>query len=113
MDKNKAIKQTLDQQYSFERPSQIPVCTTKASYERMLLHGRMQDAGNTKNLWACNKTGARIKARMVKRAVYEFGTNAFLEILPVAELFCGGCDPAPKTRGLDPIWNIELTTLSM
>lgn len=106
-------KEKLDAQIARAIPSQIPVVATKASYQRMLMHCRMQDAGTSLNLWACSKSGAAVKGRMVKRSVYERGTNQFLEVVPVIEIFCAGCDKPPTTRGLDPVWAEDLQTLSM
>ncbi len=106
-------EEKLDAQLARAIPSQIPVIATKASYHRMLLHCQMQTAGTQLNLWACSKTGAAVKGRMVKRSVYERSTNQFLEIAPVIELYCQGCDKPPTTRGFDFVFSDELQTLSM
>jgi len=103
----------LEAQLAHEIPSQLPINTVKSSYNRMLLHCQVQDAGPVKNLWACSKTGAKVIARMVQRTIFNRSTNEILEVAPVVELYCSGCEKPPVTRGYDPIFADELTTLMM
>ncbi len=113
MDRNKALRQKLDKQYSKEISSQIPVIATRASYMRMLSHCMMQTDGKIENRWACITTGAPVKGRMVQRTVYAREGNVFIEVAPVIELYCLSCDKPPITRGMDPVFQDQLQTLSM
>ncbi len=113
MDKNKALRNKLDKQYSTEIASQIPVIATRASYMRMLNHCMLQNDGKIQARWACIATGAPVKGRMVQRTVYAREGNVFLEVAPVIELYCLSCDKPPVTRGMDPVFQEDLQTLSM
>ncbi len=108
-----ALREKLQKQYEFEIASQIPVNATRASYARMLDHCIQQNDGKIQNRWACVKTGAPVKARMVQRAVYQREGMVFEGVVPVAELFCGSCDKPPVTRGMDPVFADAIMTFSM
>lgn len=110
---NKIIKpsELLEAQLAHEIPSQLPVHAVRASYNRMLLHGMMADAGKVQNLWACKKNGAGIKARFVKMRIMD--GDVCIEYAPVAEIYCSGCDPVPTTRGGVTIAKEAVTTIMM
>lgn len=109
---NKPKNSKLDAIVSRAVASQIPTNVTRESFIRMESHAMMQSYKHTM-LWACKLNGARIKARMVFRMVYEFGTDKFLQRAPVVELYCSGCDKAPTTPGDAPIYDKAIQTVSM
>ena len=95
-------------------PSQVPVHVVKRSYDRMLVHCTIQTDGRTPAVWACQKNGARVKARMTYRNVFNRTTMQLESVkIPVATLYCSGCDPVPSTHGNDPIFSDELQTLAL
>ena len=91
-----------------ELPSQLPTHCVKKSYWRMLVHCITQDG-----VFACKKNGARVHARMTMRNVFDRTGQMTAFNIPVAVLYCSGCDLVPNTHGGDPIFEDELTTLSM
>ena|SRR3990167_7178855 len=93
-------------------PSQVPFNCTKKSYERMLLHGKLFDRG-PRSLWACAKTGQRIHAKVNWRTIWNRDGSLNATHVPVAILFCSGCDQKPQVTSEDPIWADEVQTLAL
>lgn len=93
-------------------PSQLPVHATRESYKRMLEHCHEEGAGY-KNVWRCSRTGAKVKAKMVRRRIFD--GDVYLETAPVVELFCSVCDTEPGTDYLKatPVQSAALQTISM
>ena len=112
MNEKKQKAEHLERIVTRDVPSQIPVRVTKASYDMMLRHCVMQDAGKTKNLWACRLNGAPVQARMVIRSVVSRG-GIFLGTAPVAEMYCLQCHQPPTTRKLENVFDDEIQTVSM
>ena len=86
--------------------SQIPINITKESYSKMLSHGRIEQG-----VWACHLGGAPIKARMVRRNVFDRTTGELLNTgIPVAELYCSRCHTVPATKKGTAIYSDLLKT---
>ncbi len=111
-DRSRTHREFLDKALAQEIASQIPVHATRASYARMLNHCIVQDQGNTKNLWACALTGAKVIARFVHTRILD-EAGLCIEYSPVATLYCSGCDPVPNTHSGDSIASSAIQTLSM
>ena len=90
-------------------PSQLPFNVDRASYDRMLKHCHT----DFRSLWCCSKTNARVKARVTYRTVYNRDNTINAVHIPVAVLFCAGCDETPKVRGEDPIYADQVGTYSV
>jgi hypothetical protein len=103
----------LEKQIHREIPSQIPVHTDKASWNRMIEHCITAHDGKSLPIWACKKNGARVKARMVMMKILDRDTGLQLDYAPVATLFCSGCDTEPNTHGGDTIFKDQVQTLAM
>lgn len=109
----KPADKRLDSQISKEIPSQLPVTAIRLNYEKMLRHCMSQTA-RTANVWACGKTGARIKAKMVKMNVFNRETGAVEYFsIPIVHIYCTNCHKEPVVRGGDPIYSDLLMTLAM
>ena len=113
---NKTIKKLKDDHWdaviSRAIPSQVPFHCVKATYMRMLRHCMTQDVA-LRDLWACSKNGARVVARVTHRTVWNRDNTLNAAHIPVAYLYCSGCDPVPQIKGEDPIYADEIQTLSM
>ena len=105
-------REHFEKQITRTIPSQVPVHVTRKSYQAMLAHCATQ-TGKGLPIWACAKTGGRVKARMVQRAIYDSETGVFKEIAPVVELFCSVCHKPPVTRKLELILSDAIQTVSM
>ena len=92
-------------------PSQVPFHCDRASYNRMLHHGKLFDPGN-RSLWACEKTGARIHAKVTYRNIWNRDNTLDRAHVPVAVIYCSRCDKPPQVKADDPIWADEVQTLS-
>lgn len=109
----KPVNKKLDQQLSREIPSQIPVNATKESYDRMISHC-MSEKPSGAGFWACRKSGARIKAKMVLMNIWDEKTMQMTHKgVPIVTLFCSGCDQPPKIAKNTGLWKSEIITLSM
>lgn len=90
-------------------PSQLPTNVTRESYNRMLLHATTEGG-----LWACAKNGARVKAKMWYRTVIDRATNEIVNThIPVAVLFCDGCDTAPNHTAEEAIFSDAIQTVAL
>ena len=99
----------LDAIVSRAVPSQIPTNITKESYNRMILHCVTENG-----IWACAKNGARVKAKMWYRSIFSRATGQLTNTrIPVAVLYCSGCDSAPQSVADDPIWDDEIQTVCL
>jgi hypothetical protein len=92
--------------------SQIPMHTTRASYNAMLAHC-VTESTKTLPVWACAKNGARIYAKCVKMTIWDRDTTTIVDYAPVLHLYCSGCDAAPNVHGGDSIFADELRTLAV
>ena len=102
-------REHLDAILSREISSQIPTNITKESYNRMLLHC-VTESG----IWACVKNGARVKAKMWYRTVLDRATGQVQNTrIPVAVLYCGGCDVAPNSTADEPIFADQIQTAAL
>ena len=104
--KFRSKQEELDAIVSRAVPSQIPTNITKESYNRMLLHCVTENG-----LWACAKNGARVKAKMWYRSVIDRESGQVQNTrIPVAVLYCGGCDVAPNATADEPIFADQIQT---
>ena len=106
--KSKLAKADIEKIIHRARPSQIPTRVIKQSYIRMLGHCTTEGG-----IWACKKSGARVKGKMVIANVFRRDTEKYLGHAPVVHLYCSGCDPVPAVRGGASVWAEDLQTVSM
>ena len=89
--------------------SQIPTNVTKESYNRMLMHCVTENG-----IWACAKNGARVRAKMWYRTILDRVTGQIQNTrIPVAVLFCSGCDVAPNATADESIFADEIQTCAL
>ena len=110
--KKKLLDANFDAVKSHAKPSQIPFNCVLKSYERMLRHCMIQGVGNVP-VWACSKNGARVNAYVRHRNIWNRDGSLSAAMMPVAFLYCSGCDKKPQIKSGDPLWVEEVTTLSM
>ena len=90
-------------------PSQLPFNVTRTSYDYMLGH-----CVTINELWACRKNGSRVHAKVNYRSVYDKETGTLQNTrIPVAVLFCSGCDKPPDIVPDSAIWASDIETVSM
>lgn len=108
-DRLSEAKKKMTQQLDGEIPSQVPMNVVKETYERMMQHATTEGGR-----WACRKNGAKIHAKVWFRSVWSTKTLQFMEKVPVAHLYCSGCEKEPSTRGGNStIFDSELMTCTM
>ena len=106
MSTQKEEKAKLEGMLSGALPSQIPINITQESMNIMMRHGKVEFG-----VWGCCLSGAPIKARMVRRNVFDRATGELLNRdIPVAELYCSRCHKAPTTRKGAAIYSDLLKT---
>lgn len=99
-------QEEFDAILSREVSSQIPTNITKESYNRMVLHCVTENG-----IWACAKNGARVRAKMWYRCVLDRATGQVQNTrIPVAVLYCSGCDVAPNSTADEPIFADQIQT---
>ena len=109
----KAAERNIEELIYRERPSQLPVNVTRASYMRMLGHAQTFGHG-VQSVWRCKKNGAKILGKMTFRNVFDRETGLCTGMnIPVAILFCSACDTPPPNLAGQPIYAEEIQTLSM
>lgn len=93
-------------------PSQIPFNCTRESYQRMLMHTKLFDPGPNA-IWGCEKTGARIHAKVNFRTIWNRDGSLNAAHAPVAVLFCSSCEKPPQITPEQSIYSDQVQTLSM
>ena len=93
-------------------PSQVPFNCTRESYQRMLMHTKLFDPGPNA-IWGCEKTGARIHAKVSWRTIWNRDGSLNATHVPVAVLFCSSCDKPPQVAPEAALWTDMVQTLSM
>ena len=101
-------QEEFDAILSREISSQIPTNVTKESYHRMLLHCVTENG-----IWACAKNGARVKAKMWYRSIVHRETGHIDYHIPVAVLYCSGCDVSPNATADEPIFSDQIQTCAL
>lgn len=108
----KQLEEELLRKIYREVPSQTLVNVTKDSYARAIQHCKTFGNG-LESLWACRRTGEKQILKMTKRTIWNRDNTLNAAEIPVGVIWCPACSTAPQVKHGDPLFDDEISTLSV
>lgn len=95
-----------------ETPSQHPMNVTRVSYNKALMHCKTFGIG-LESVWACRRTGEKQILTVTFRNVWNRDNTLNALDIPVGIIHCPACDQKPQIKRGDPIFDDEISTMSL
>ena len=112
MDKIGEARKRLERIVFRDIPSQHPVNVTRSSYNHAIQHCKTFGNG-LDSVWACRRTGEKQILTVTFRNVWNRDGTLNAADIPVGIIHCPACDQKPQVKRGDPIFDDEVSTLSL